>query len=527
MATIQDLIDGFLLRTTSHPDLTTKGSELTHAEGDTVFITIYDFLKDMISGAALAPYNAGTTYTGTQYVSYGGNIYVHISGSPSTGVTPGTNPAVWELSSVGALMHVRNQDTHLAYGTASQVSAVDLYELLNNQTIQVTQAELVTAITSATIVPNRVYEITDLSYTSATLYLFSSSVRSLSNRGVLIMRVADPAQAGPWSPTATYAVNDYVSCSSYGLEVYKNLTGSNNPNTPPSGDGVNWQQQNKLLSSKYMWSFWDAQITIDIGGSSVSIENLTDKYGNQTGRVTIAPDPFLEDGTRYANQCDGGSSITGLQTLVGDCHSNTLIQSSVGSIGGDGSFYSNALNKAAITFSDTLDGSFRNNVVDGCSLVFTGGIISGVIIAGSKFLFTALQTVNVRATTALSGKTISAYGSDAQDTIVMSGATTVNLALNGVPDVFGEIILSSVNATETVNTFSNGARLFPIKIMPETGLTVTLNCTAYASVSAHGQVIAPSASYALNGSKGDYVILEPVTVGLYNVYRVKSSSIAL
>ena len=187
MATIQDLIDGFLLRTTSHPDLTTKGSELTHAEGDTVFITIYDFLKDMISGAALAPYNAGTTYTGTQYVSYGGNIYVHISGSPSTGVTPGTNPAVWELSSVGALMHVRNQDTHLAYGTASQVSAVDLYELLNNQTIQVTQAELVTAITSATIVPNRVYEITDLSYTSATLYLFSSSVRSLSNRGVLIM----------------------------------------------------------------------------------------------------------------------------------------------------------------------------------------------------------------------------------------------------------------------------------------------------------------------------------------------------
>ena len=150
-----------------------------------------------------------------------------------------------------------------------------------------------------------------------------------------------------------------------------------------------------------------------------------------------------------------------------------------------------------------------------------------MIIAGSKFLFTALQTVNVRATTALSGKTISAYGSDAQDTIVMSGATTVNLALNGVPDVFGEIILSSVNATETVNTFSNGARLFPIKIMPETGLTVTLNCTAYASVSAHGQVIAPSASYALNGSKGDYVILEPVTVGLYNVYRVKSSSIAL
>lgn len=524
---IATLASELLLRSTSNPDINTKGSELTFAEGDNNIIAIYDFLKELSSGAGLNPYNALTGYTGTVYVSFGGNIYKHIAAGPSTGITPGTNPAVWELTSIGQMIHPVNQDQYLDLGGANEVSAEDLYELLNNQTIQVTQAELVTAIGSATVVPNRIYEVTDLGFTTGSLFLFSTSVRSISVNGVFIIRVADPAQVNVWSPTVTYAVNDYVACSNYGLEVYKNLTGSNNPNVAPASDGTNWQLQNKSVSSKYKWAYLDAQLTIDHSLNTVSIEKITDKYGNQNGRVVIAPDAWFEDGNRMYNVCDGASSFVGVQTLGGTVNSNTLVSSNISLIGGDGSMSNNSLLKSTFTASDTIDGDFNENTLEGCQLTFTNGINSGTTIQTCKFSFTGLQTVNMRANASISGKIISDQGSSAQDTIVMTGLTTVNLALNGVPDAFGEIILSSTNATESVSAFSNGARLFPIKIMPETGLTVTLNCTAYASVSANGQVVGSASSFTINGTKGDYVILEPITVGAFSVYRVKSTSLVL
>lgn len=524
---IATLAGELLLRTTSNPDISTKGSELTFGEGDNNFIAIYNFLKELSSGAGLNPYNPATGYTGTVYVSFGGNIYQHIAGGTSTGITPGTNPAVWQLTSIGELIHPVNQDDYLDFGGANQVSAADLYELLNNQTIQATQAELVAAIGSATIVPNRIYEITDLAFTTASLLLFSTSVRSVSVNGVLVMRVADPAQVNPWSPTATYAVDDYVANSLYGLEVYKNITGSNNPNLPAASDGTNWQMQNKAVSSKYKWSYFDAQVTIDHSINTITIEKITDRYGNQNGRVLIAPDPFFEDGNRIANICDGGSSFTSVQTLNGQCNSNALVYSSVSCIGGDGNFSNNSLIKGTVVFQDTLDGDFNENIIEGCQLTFAGGLNSGSTIQTSRFTFTGLQVLRVRAGASFTGKIINESGSNAQDTIVITGLTNINLALNGVPDVYGEFILSSTNATESISRFINGVGLFPIKIMPESGLTITINCTAYGSIGIDGQVMGASASYSINGSRGEYIVLEPATVGIFSVYRVKSSNLVL
>lgn len=134
---LQDLI----LRSEAHPPLTTKGSELTYAELDGNFIELYDYLSAMNSGSEIAPYDNGATYTGTDYVSYNGNIYVHISPTSTTGVFPDTDPTKWQLTSIGALAHQKDKDSFLAFGSASQVGATDIYDILNNQVINKTYAD--------------------------------------------------------------------------------------------------------------------------------------------------------------------------------------------------------------------------------------------------------------------------------------------------------------------------------------------------------------------------------------------------
>lgn len=530
MSTIQDLVTSILLRTTSHADLTTKGSQLTFAEGDAVVIGFYEFLKDMVSGSSIAPYNAGTTYTGTQYVSYAGNIYVHISGTPTTGVTPGTNPAKWELSSVGALMHVRNQDTHLAYGTASEVSASDLRLLLDAQYIQVTEAGFQTLIDNVELSQNAIYEITDHNLSTSKILIQMFGSLSFSPFAILSVRVPKlSALSGIWNPVGTYAVNAYVA---YSGEVYKNLTGTNDANTAPSADGTNWQLQDKTVSSRYETQFFGAEVSFD--GIEFTINKVYDRYyGNTYGRILTGTvlQPFVINADALNNLLDAESNFDGVCNFRGSVTNNVLIASQVVSnLGGNvegGGFTQNKLINTIITYTGSNNGEFTGNVLQGVALTFSDGHDTTKSISASRFEFAGQQSLSIRSDASFTGKTVNIEGSNIQDTIVMTGLATVDLATNGDPDVYGEIILSSTNPTETVNTFSNGARIFPIKIMSESGLTVTLNCTAYASVAAHGKVIAPSASYSINGSRGDYVILEPVTVGAYNCYRVKSSNLAL
>lgn len=125
-----------LLRITSHAPLTAKGSELTYPELDNNFIVLFDFLAGLSSAANLSPYNAGTVYSNTPptYVSYSGNIYQFISGTPTSGVTPGTNPAIWQQVTIGALAHVQNTDLYLNQGGAYEVTAPSVFNHLNGLT---------------------------------------------------------------------------------------------------------------------------------------------------------------------------------------------------------------------------------------------------------------------------------------------------------------------------------------------------------------------------------------------------------
>lgn len=136
-----------------------KGSELTYAELDGNFILIYDWLKALGSGANLTPYDAGTTYADTPptYVSYGGNIYHYINGTPSSGVTPGTDPLTWELVTIGGIAHVQNTDTYLDLGGATQVSSLEVFNAVHPLVKTVAQMQ---ALLGAWV-PGQNYIVTD------------------------------------------------------------------------------------------------------------------------------------------------------------------------------------------------------------------------------------------------------------------------------------------------------------------------------------------------------------------------------
>ncbi len=89
-------LDSLVLRDTSHPPLTNKGSELTYAEWDARVTAMYDVVQSVVSGANVTPYDAGTTYDASssdiykQFAGYGSRIWKaigsHSGQTPSEGI---------------------------------------------------------------------------------------------------------------------------------------------------------------------------------------------------------------------------------------------------------------------------------------------------------------------------------------------------------------------------------------------------------------------------------------------------------
>lgn len=105
---------------------TNLNRELTWAEGDQNMEWIINRFNSIIQNTGIVPYDSGTTYTGTRYVSYNQNIWKHIGVGSDTGITPGTDGAVWQLSSIGEVIHAQNTDQYLDFGGVNQVSAADI-----------------------------------------------------------------------------------------------------------------------------------------------------------------------------------------------------------------------------------------------------------------------------------------------------------------------------------------------------------------------------------------------------------------
>lgn len=122
-----------LLRILVDSNLSAKGSPLTWNELDTNMKILVDNIKALMTAGTggFTAYDNGTTYSSGQYVSYGGNIYKYINAVPQAGITPGSDPLIWQITSVGQFAHQKNTDQYLDFGGTHQVSATALFNLLN------------------------------------------------------------------------------------------------------------------------------------------------------------------------------------------------------------------------------------------------------------------------------------------------------------------------------------------------------------------------------------------------------------
>ena len=315
----------------------------------------------------------------------------------------------------------------------------------------------------------------------------------------------------------------------YGGFVYTNLTGTNTT-TPPYSDGVNWVGESPSITSIYEYQY--LELSIGSSGGAIFTSGGKDMNGNEYSYTDILTRQiFLNDSNYSGNKCDSFGGWGGLINLDGVVNGNMLTISTInfakGGTLGAGGISSNVLTKSTITCDEPFNGAMTGNVLVNTTLYLVDGFDTTKLIQNCKFEFATPKSFTIRADYTLSNGNVNEQGSTLSDTIVITGLTAIDLSTNGHPDAYGVIVASSTNATESIARLTNGANLIPLKIAPETGLTLTVTTTLYASVSAHGQIVGGSASYALNGTKADYLIVEPIVVGAFNVYRVKESSIVL
>lgn len=96
--------------------------------------------------------------------------------------------------------------------------------------------------------------------------------------------------------------------------------------------------------------------------------------------------------------------------------------------------------------------------------------------------------------------------SDIPATLDITGLTTLDCTVEWA-QYRGIYNLTSTNATEAIDTITNPPTSFPFTLRPAAGLVLTVTGTAYAGIAA-GQIALKAASYALDGDKGEYIVLE-------------------
>jgi hypothetical protein len=515
-------LEDILLRVVTHPTLSAKGTELSYEELDGNFVEIYDYLAAMNSGSGLEPYNNSTAYSGTVYVSYNGNIYKHISLTTTTGVIPTSDPTKWELTSIGELAHVQGTDAWLDYGGAYQVSAQQIYELINNQVIPIETGAFIALVNSKDLLPNVIYFLTD--YTRDGLFIHSIGGNRWSQNATLLLLRPDNSVAPVWISGGTYAVNAKVTWDG---RVYKNLTGTNSGK--PDTDGVRWQVQSPSLLNGYKHVLFEARLVLQSG--TITIVSARDsELGNEYSTIDMLYDILgtIQDNTSsiYNVACPN-SSIVQASRLSGIVATNKLTNSSFGfELGGElgGSGISNNILLGSVILSQgKFDGTIENSTLLNTELSFPDGADSSLAIQGSRFYFSGRTALRIRA----NAGTISAvdcdnHGSNAEDTIDISGASSILLDDNGYPDVYGVINLTSTNSSENISKIENGANIFPLIIKPEAGLLVNIGVVTPSGVSSDGEIIGNSAtSFSLNGDNGDYMVVYTRTIGAYTVYQVE------
>lgn len=383
-----------LTRVTTHPDLTAKGAELTYTEGDNNLIIIYEALKALNSGAGLTPYDPGADYVGTYYVSYNNNIWEHIGTGVSTGVTPGTDPLVWQIASIGQIIHAQNTDLYLALGTPFEVSAIQLNGIYKSLVISVSLSGLITTIGLNQLRPGYWYYISDkfVLLKALTDELMDESGGILLARNPdyqdktgLMLKVGSGAnETAVWGPTGSnWWTKVLVAFPSSGARQnkiaiykgfhYKNLTG-NNSATTPDADATNWLLLAKTDSS-YIIEAEKCEVDLT---DSCRILYREDARGNKIRKPTGLE---LENTFEFGNDKVTNNVVEGKLTIAnnwGFVQGNYIQKTSQATIDGNGdnsTFVSavsyNMLEHASIVISNNK-GSIDHVNIDDTPLVCSG-----------------------------------------------------------------------------------------------------------------------------------------------------------
>jgi len=417
-------IADLLLRATANLPLVTKGSELTLSEGDANVIEIYNALAALMAGTGIYPYNPATAYSGTFYVSYSGNIYVHVAVGPSTGITPGTNPAVWQLTSVGALAHQQNTDLALAFGTSNYITAATIYEHINNQVIILANsAAFLALVTASTLKTNRIYFLA-----AEKIAIRSIGAAAYSNKGYYAASIPNLDTTDLYDGSATYGIGDKVHWS--GL-VYNNITGTNDAIVPPS-DPTNW-----TLVAQYTADYKNLYFDCEIAnaGGTIGAILIWDHFGNNV---------YQNSGVFWMI----GRAIQVLNRFIG-------FQNTIQSFNSEGDIIGNVLiNNSTITLEGSTTGDISENVLEQASF-------DGEIISPGKFSFNKLKRVQVAAPEGLSVE-VSNLEIELVESAVLNLNQNHSLTSGYLKPTGGNIILpcdADNTSTGTVLEIANSAHL--------------------------------------------------------------------
>lgn len=165
---------------------------------------------------------------------------------------------------------------------------------------------------------------------------------------------------------------------------------------------------------------------------------------------------------------------------------------------------------ARLTITNDFDAVFNHNTLDSSASI-TVENSNGNDVQACRFSGVGATLEDV----AVSNKIAESGFSNFETTIDITGLTTIDLTAAGYQ---GIIHLTSSNATETVNLISNIPSIYPYKLYPAAGLTLTLTGSPVATAAVN-EIILPTLTVVLNGDNGDWIELQSDGVTSYSAQQ--------
>lgn len=167
----------------------------------------------------------------------------------------------------------------------------------------------------------------------------------------------------------------------------------------------------------------------------------------------------------------------------------------------DNNTVSSTITRNTLTDESTIRGNTLNGPILNNNLSLAAIQNSTINVAGSinGCTFSSMNWNGKTVSSTQVTKRADRMGSDFEETVVITGLTTLDLT--ATDSLIGRNILSSTNATESINLFSNFPDYIPVRFYPETGLTVTFVHNTGANQPRCGGAV----NVILNGTNGDWV----------------------